>query len=260
MCKKGFNELAAMKRGKETILKRTCNGIKLTAVEGESCGYGMIYDGNLDCVTCADVLNGCKLCTTKTNCVECEDNTKFALPIIDSYGDSFLECSAGMKVFGNCSVKEKIRIDCASANCTATPESDVCNSCVTQNFTQFYVSTFDDCAACDMYKYLLDGTHGCTDACLGLITSKDMGCTCTDQKCKVCFEGKCFQCQEGYHINKDGTCVIVPATTAVKRYTFFTRPFSEFEAETASGAKDPDSFLTRAANDFTFYTAFPQQI
>ena len=64
-----------MKRGKDVVLERTCTGEKITAVAGDSCGYGFIYNGDLDCVPCSEVLNGCQLCTTADNCVECADNT-----------------------------------------------------------------------------------------------------------------------------------------------------------------------------------------
>jgi len=95
-----------MRRGKEVVLQRKCSNEKIAPVSGASCGYGMIYKNDLSCVPCSEVLNGCKLCTTAQNCVQCEDSTKYPLPIIDSYGDSFLECSAGMKVFSNCSIRE----------------------------------------------------------------------------------------------------------------------------------------------------------
>ena len=98
-----------------------------------------------------------------------------------------------MKVFANCDIDESIRETCT--NCTASPESTACSDCVGANFTDFYNTTFNaECSGCDMYKYFTDDASGggCDSTCINKIISTDLQCTCTDPKCKVCFEGACF--------------------------------------------------------------------
>lgn len=192
----------------------------------------MIYDDQGDCVTCSSIINGCKLCVTKDKCVHCEDNTKYPLPIIDAYSKSILQCSAGMKVFANCDIKQAIRERCA--NCTQDASLDVCKDCVQKNFTEFYTATFAaECTGCDMYKFFTDdGPDGCSSTCINKIISTDLQCTCTDPKCKVCFEGRCFQCQDGYYLNDVGVCTKISTATQTKRFAFFFRPFEHYEAET----------------------------
>ena len=78
-----------------------------------------------------------------------------------------------MKVFSNCNIREKIRIDCAHANCTATPDLADCVNCVKTNFTDFYAVTFSTvCPSCDMHKYFKeDATSGCDTSCVNEIIS-----------------------------------------------------------------------------------------
>ena len=80
-------------------LELSCDATISPVKYGEICGYNMIYDSSGTCKSCSDVIRGCKICTNKNECVECEDSSKNPLPIIDSYGDKNLVCSAGIKVF-----------------------------------------------------------------------------------------------------------------------------------------------------------------
>ena len=215
----------------------------------------MVFDGSGECVPCNDVLKGCKLCTTKETCIECEDSSKNPLPIINSFGSSFLECSAGMKVFSNCDVKEEIRTVCKNCTSGSTDYDEAtCQTCTQVNFTDSYQKTFDDCEACDMYSYLT-GTDCSNANCIPTVKEKALGCTCTDKNCRICFAGTCYMCAEGKFLNKNGVCTDLP--TATKKLAYFARPFSVFDPNASPSASD---FNLRTANVWNEYTLFPQQI
>ena len=44
--------------------------------EGDSCGWGYVYDYDMSCRQCSDIIANCTLCATSLECKECNDPTK----------------------------------------------------------------------------------------------------------------------------------------------------------------------------------------
>lgn len=99
---------------------------------------------------CSQQLQGCAICTSKDDCTECEDPTQSPLKIVDAYGNSSLQCAAGIKVFDTCDFDLKVLEVCAK--CT-NKTSKECVDCITENLTTYYSATYTDCKECDVSKY-----------------------------------------------------------------------------------------------------------